>query len=459
MKALVNTWHAKIARHELPCRVLQGMLLFIPSLYLFNSKYLLAFILFSLICFPWHREKKDWPLLAFALYAAANTGFGWLSGGLASFSLFENNGILGGALIVLMYLAARTLNVTALYAFLACIVVEALAVLVQAKLGIRVFFPGQVAPYVGIPYDFFDLGTCMQMDLAAYLASPLACVRHFSEFEPHGFSRGAANLVLKLLTGLLLTLLLPMSWRARLLILLALAPVSVITNGRAALAASVTIGAVWLIAEALNRRFSLQRLAGLALCAAAATLLFFLVMNFCKADEPAASEALLQSTTQKPGDAADALSGASSSPCEGNYLYALPALQPAEPDHWLSKILVSMGRYEMWTGAYQHILQSPLIGTHSVRQPVYYAFYPNSGYLSILVIHGILGAALLGLFYLRRIWEHWPRFIMLLPLLMSAVTDDTLFSYLSYPDIIAFYILTQWRGPLFPEPGPRAKTP
>ena len=123
------------------------------------------------------------------------------------------------------------------------------------------------------------------------------------------------------------------------------------------------------------------------------------------------------------------------------------AVESLDMGFW-QKFLIFTERSFIWKAVVQDILDNPLFGKHSIRAPVavnsllYKTSQACSSYLGIISVHGLIGAFLLAGFYFRRIFEDKRRFILLLPLLLDGVTNDTLFWYLSLPDLLAMYLLT-----------------
>lgn len=448
MKAFISRWHTHVCGHESAYRYLQGFLLFLPALYFLNSSFLLLFTLFSLACFRPSIDKTDFFFFCFAAYTLLNTAAGVALGVFEDFHWLKNNGIIGAPIMIMAYLAAKTINQKTLYALLFCISLEALAVIIQAKLGIRVFSLDQLKTYADIPYDLSD--SCQVISLATYLATPLQCLTHLSELEPLGFGNGAANLAIRLLSGTMITLLIPMRHSRRLIFLIILIVASAITNGRAAMIATAAMIVIWVLHALLKRTLHQKEWLGTLAACAAGTILFFAAINFCHNEAVVNSPALPQAEAKALPEQSIPTPTIVTTRCnKETEFYPYPRITPTQPNFWLTKKLQDIGRYEMWTSAYNAILASPLWGTHSARRPVYHGVNINGGYLTILYVHGFMGALILALYFGVKIKEHPSRFIMILPFLLSNITDDTIFNYLSLSDILVFYILSVWRAPLF----------
>lgn len=219
-------------RYEKYTRPLQALLLYIPSMYFLNGRALIAFVAFSLVCFPWKSDKKDWAILLFAAYAALNSLYGALSGHLTEFTLLSSNGISGVGMLLTGYLAARTINATTLKYLLALICAEGLTVLVQASLNRRFFFEGQLDDFANVLHPAYR-----SISMKTLLALPLDCIQHIYQLEPFGLSRSPAITAAKLLTGITLLLFTPLSHRWRSALFVFLAACIVVLNGRATLIA------------------------------------------------------------------------------------------------------------------------------------------------------------------------------------------------------------------------------
>jgi hypothetical protein len=457
----LSRFHAHVAQHDWVYRAIQGVLLYLPSLYFLPTISLLGFVGFSLLCFPWIAPdwRKDWALFAFAAFAACNTAYGLLNDDM-QFIWYRSNGITGGIVMLLAYFSARTLTTRALYVLMACIGITAAAILVQGYMGVRIFFPGQLAPFVGIPYDFIEYEHCTMSDLASFIAQPVTCVLERAAFEPFALHAGPAVAVLVLLIGCWLTLLLPMAHRVRVPLYAVFASASIITNGRAALIIICAMTFFWIAYECWYRRLKrtdiVASFGGIALMG----LLLVFVGNYCAnvvtnitgIPVEKVSKTLNIPIWQRAelDPRAATARRAEVLRCHQNYVSIYPVIPEESNPTPIEALLRKMARYEIWTSAYDALLQRPLFGTHGQRKPVYHSVYANNGYLSLLLTHGAIGAIVLALFYCRRFFENPKRCVLLLPLLVSNVTNDTLFWYLSAADILAFYVLTVRNTALFP---------
>ena len=419
-------------RIEALLRFIQALLLYAPTLYFLDSRAMMGFVGFSALFFPWTIDRRDIFLFLFAGFVFFNSAISATAGAFSSFDLFSSNGVLGGIMLITGYVAARTLNAQSLRFLLYFLSFEALCTLAEALLGKRVFFKGQAT-------DFATIQLPGGQTLAQWLLAPLNCLTYMSELEPMGLNRTPAITGVKMLAGVVLLSFVPMAHLARIGFFALLATAIIIVNGRATIAALVVFLLIWLIHELIARRLAAKLWAALSIAIVGAVMLAATIPNFCpgwtlnhsyftSADAP--EEVPPSHTGKEP-----------------------PITEKEESPAFLgigNKAIEYTGRAPQWNAALKNIMERPFFGHHSVRQPVFKGTYVNNAYFTIVHMHGLIGATLLALFYFRRIFERPARFVLLLPLLLICITDDALFWYWSITDTLAIYILTIYRGPLFP---------
>ena len=448
------TFWLRTGKHEKALRFIQALLLYLPSLFFLTNRYLVVFIAFSILAYGVVRwERRDWAFFLFAAYVFLNTALGVTGGALGDFSIANSNGMLGCCLLVLSYMAARTINADTLRYFLVMVCAEAALVMLQARMGIRVSFAAQLVNYVGVPYSGSP-------DLASYLAMPMSCVQKIYTLQPMGLNVSSLLMAVKLILGLIILAILPMRPWVRCALYAFLSAGLLIVYCRAAMVALAVFTCVWIVYEALRPVDRTKRLGLVAASIIGMLALTNTIMPFCPGFN-LTHTFLFDKNVRYPdqvypvfGNAEEEIETAMHS---GLQKPTKPPAKTYRPEdlNFLDRIIMKAHRMEIWRVAIDGIIERPWLGNHSVREVVYDGLYTNNAYLGILYTHGFVGAALLGLFYFRRIFEHWNRFWLLLPLLTFNLTDDTLFWYMSHQDMMALYILTIHAGGLFL---PQAKT-
>lgn len=457
-------------------RFIQALLLFLPTVFICSNRYFLGFIVFSLLLYEWRLDRKDWIFFLYALFVAANTSLGLLTGEVAEFNILWSNGIIGGMLLLLAYLAARTITPTTLKYLLAFICLEAVCVLIQGWMGIRVFFYDQLKDFEGMQYY------APYKDQADYFYTPLQCIRGLFELKPFGLTNNSLVMAVKLLVGVVLLSVVPLKHGTRIVLYALLASAMVVVRGRATLGALLCFTVLWIVYELT---YGHKRRAILSFVAAAASvfLLISMVLTFCPQEM---IMKINESETKEKRQEDDLLAksvllGEDSAPITQHRLASAPVIKfhkltnykdiytsdgstsanqaesEASRTSFLesnsNKIIFSLsGRENIWKAAIAEIQERPWLGTYSIRVPVLSGTYTNNAYLGLLHVHGLIGALLLVGFYTRRISEYKPRFWLVLPFFIVSLTDDTLFWYMSLQDIVVLYILTIYREKIFPRP-------
>lgn len=378
-------------------------LLYLPTTFLLPQGGLVLFLALTLICFNPSFDRRDWPFLVFLIFVAANTALGMALGHENFEGLLGSNGIVGSLTLFAVYFSSKTLNNRILYIFLGFILFETATVFLQIPLGVRYFFDAQA----------IDVPTWT--NAGAYQIEETQVLYNI---RPFGLSVGSSPIAYKMITGLTLVTILPFSRAKRILLVVFLLAGLLVTFKRACLFGAVGyIGFTFLYdvyRSGWRRRHTFSLLLTILLGYQFISVFLF---QFFRGLDLSISEAIELLDFGKES-----------------------------------------GRGFIWGQNFKFILENPLLGNHSSRY-VYEGLPSHNSFIGVVSMHGVIGATLIGIFVIRRLAE-WPaRFICLTPLLLSSVFHEGLFWYASAQDVLMYYILTTYKGALFPTDLPDKTAP
>jgi len=391
-----------------PLRILQGILLYLPNTFLVsNNLGMLGLAVVSAAVYQPSIRKQDWPYFLFALGAIVNATLGIVLEGQFPASLFVNNGIAGGLLMMLTYLTARSLNDTVWKTVLFFIVIEALCIYIQFALGIRFFFSAQQEFSTLTEFEFTqDVGA---ETLWYYI-------------RPQGLSPSSTVAGSKVLLGILIAYMVPMDRKWRWAIIAVLLGAVLLNFKRSGILVVGLFGAVLFLVDILQNGWHQRH----TLVTAAVSLVAGVYL--------------------------------------GTIIAQLTREQALSLEGISSTVVVTQlsGRAEIWGETLDFVRQHLFFGNYSERFTISTGQYVHNSFLSLLATHGLFLAVLLLSYYAVQVHKKPVMLIFLAPVFANAVFQEDLFWYASQFDIFLLYLLTTREASqywLTPWPKPRSKKP
>ena len=381
----------------------QATLLYLPTTFVLPQVGLILFLALSLFYFNSDFDRRDWLFLVFLIFIAANSTLG-IALGQANFEgLLGSNGIIGSVTLLAVYFSSRTLDNRVWYIFLGFILLETTTVFLQLSLSVRYFFDAQA-----IEVPSWTTAGAYQIEKAQVLY----------RIRPFGLSIGSSPVALKMITGLTLATILPMARYKRAILIGILMIGLFVTFKRACLFGAFGYAGLMFLYD-IHRNGWCRR------HTVSALLTIFLGYQFL-------SNFLFQFF-------------------RGLDLSLFEAIE-------LLDFGKESGRGFIWEQNFQFILDNLLLGNYSSRY-VFEGLPSHNSFIALVSMHGLIGSVLFAGFILRRLAE-WPaRFFCLSPLLLTSVFHEGVFWYASAQDVLLFYVLTSFRGPLFQSNEPDGSAP
>ena len=342
--------------------------------------------MFSVLVFDPSFNRKDRLYFLFFVGVGINALLGILIDQQFPDSLFVNNGLLGAVILVFGYLAARSLNDTVWKIILFFLFVEVICIYIQFALGIRFFFPQQEVVTTTTEFRFTQ--DVQDIDLLYFI-------------RPMGLSGTSTIAGAKVLLAFVLTFMLDMKARNRILLSILFAGAAVLNFKRSGLLAFGLFIAVLLILDLRRNGWRFRH--------TFASAVFLSVLSFY------ATQIIGQFTRETAASL-------------GDISFDIIVEQLS-------------GRADLWNETTDFIGSHLFFGNYSERLILSTGQYPHSSYMSLMATHGLFLAMVLLVFIAARVYRKPAVLIFLAPILVDATFQENLFWYISIFDQFALYLL------------------
>ena len=369
-----------------PLRFVQAFLLYLPTTFLLPNAALIVYAMFSVLVFDPSFSRKDRLYFLFFIGVGINALLGILIDQQFPDSLFVNNGLLGAVILVFGYLAARSLNDTVWKIILFFLVIEVICIYIQFALGIRFFFPQQEVVTTTTEFRFTQ--DVQDIDLLYFI-------------RPMGLSGTSTIAGAKVLLAFVLTFMIDMKSRNRILLSILFASAAVLNFKRSGLLAFGLFIAILLIMDLRRNGWRFRH--------TFAAAVFLSVLSFY------ATQIIGQFTRETAASL-------------GDISFDIIVEQLS-------------GRADLWNETTAFIGSHLFFGNYSERLILSTGQYPHSSYMSLLATHGLFLATVLVIFIIARVSRKPAVLIFLAPILVDATFQENLFWYISIFDQFALYLL------------------
>lgn len=372
--------------------VLLGTLYFLPTTFVIGQGAFLIPVLLSIIVYKPTFESRDSLIILFCALAALNSLLGVATGWLDLDNPLQSNGVFGGLVLLLTYLAAKTVNERALKVILIWIIVEVFAVLYELSIGQYYLFGAQIS------------------DLKTEFVQGLVDVDWLYNLRPYGLSANSSGPGLKVVIGIVLAMLIPMkkSWRGACFVILITGGVA--SFSRNGLIAIVVFIALMIARDIWRRGLNFRHVIWIsAIAFLIAQFGFLIATQFVRVDVATAKE--------------------------------------------LSSMFLTEffnTRWHLWGDQFQRAVDNPIFGQFSSRTFLEGTnLLTHNSFLGLVSTHGFLISAVYILFIATRLYERPIRLFILTPIFSVSLFNDVIFWYSSLADIVLLFVLTSHKIVIF----------
>ena len=338
-----------------PLRLIQGLLLFLPSTFLLPNSGLVIFAFFSILIFNPSFNLSDRLYFLFFIGVAINSILGIIISQHFPDSLFLNNGLVGSIILILAYLSARTLNDTTWRIVLFFLAIEALCIYFQFFLGIRFFFPQQEVVNATTEFQFTQ--EVEGIELLYFI-------------RPMGLSDTSTIAGGKILIAFILIFMLNIKKNIRWMLILLFSGAAILNFKRSGIVSLGIFLITILILDLLKNGWRTRH-----------TFFSIVIISFI-------SLYTAQIINQLTRETASSFGGIS------------------------SELIIQQlsGRASLWGETFSFIRENPLFGNYSQRLILSTGQYSHNSYLSLIANHGIFLTFLLTIFIIGRVYNKIPIF-------------------------------------------------
>jgi len=364
----------------------QAFLLYLPTTFVVPNSGLILYALFSILIFDPSFSRKDRLFFLFIVGVGLNALLGIAIAQHFPDSLFVNNGLLGCFILILGYLAARSLNDTTWKLVLLFLTIEIFCIYIQFALGIRFFFPQQEILTTTTEFRFTQ--DVQDVQLLYFI-------------RPMGLSDTSTIAGAKILFAFVLLFLLDLKPNTRKFLALLFLGAAVLNFKRSGLIAFGLFISILLIIDLRRHGWRFRH------TFVSAVLLS--VLSFY------ATQIIGQFTRESAASLGDVS---------------------------LDIIIKQLsGRADLWKETISFIDDHLFFGNYSERLILSTGQYPHSSYMSLVATHGLFLATTLAAFIVSRTASKPAILIFLSPILVDAIFQENLFWYISLFDQFLLYML------------------